>query len=83
VRLLHDAGQVAEDDEELEAPALDVPGPDEDVEPDGAGEAAAAGAAAGAVPALSVEAGVFVLSVSDAAGLSADSLPVPGFILSE
>lgn len=63
-------------------PAFDAPDPDEVVEPDGAGEVAAAGAAAGAVPALSEAAGVFVLSVSDA-GFSADSLPAPGFILSE
>lgn len=48
----------------------------------GAG-AAAAGVAAGLVPPFSDEAGVFVFSASEAAGFSDDSLPEPGFILSE
>ena len=45
--------------------------------------AAGAGVEAGPAPVLSDEAGVFTLSVSDAAGLSEESLPEPGFILSE
>jgi hypothetical protein len=50
-------------------------------------EAGAAGVAAGAVegllPAVSDAAGVFVLSEPPATGFSGDSLPAPGFILSE
>lgn len=45
--------------------------------------AAGAGVEAGLAPVLSEEAGVFVLSVPDAAGFSDASLPAPGFILSE
>jgi hypothetical protein len=47
--------------------------------------AGAAGAAveAGLALVLSDEAGVVVLSVPDAAGFSDESLPAPGFILSE
>ena len=44
---------------------------------------AGGGAAAGLVPAFSEEAGVLVFSVSDDADFSGDSLPEPGFILSE
>ena len=49
----------------------------------GAAAAAGAGVVAEPVPPPSGEAGVFVLSVPDAAGFSEVSLPEPGFILSE
>ena len=74
----------AEEDDELDEPVLDGLAPEVAVELDEAGAAGAVvGTAAGLVPAVSDEAGVFVLSAPAAAGFSADSLPAPGFILSE
>lgn len=75
-----------DDDEELEPEVLGL-----DVEVlvlvDVVELAAAAGAGAGVVvelvPPPSEDAGVFVLSVLEAAGFSEVSLPEPGFILSE
>ncbi|MDR4480817.1 MAG: hypothetical protein R3B37_13870 [Nitrospira sp.] len=75
-----------EDDEE---PELDVPAPEvlvlvvEDALVLAGAAGVEAGVAAGLAAVLSVEAGAFALSVPDAAGFSEESLPAPGFILSE
>lgn len=78
--------QAAEEDEELELedPVLGVLALGAAVEPEEAGaEGVAAGAAAEPTGAVSDEAGVFVFSAPEAAAFSDDSLPEPGFILSE
>jgi hypothetical protein len=78
--------QAAEEDEELEfaGPVLALVALGAVVEPE---EAGAAGVAAGVAeePAVVVsdEAGVFVFSEPGAAAFSGESLPEPGFILSE
>lgn len=74
------AGYAAEDDDEDPVlGALEVVVGLVEAGADGAG----VGAAAGLVPAVSDEAGVFVLSVPEGAGCSDDSFSDPGFILSE
>jgi hypothetical protein len=74
------AGYAAEEDDD--EPVLDAPVVV--VELVGAGAAGVGvGAAAGLVPAVSDEAGVFVLSVPQGVGCSGDSFSDPGFILSE
>jgi hypothetical protein len=76
----------AEEDEELEFddPVLGWFALEVAAEPAEAGAAGAAvGAAAWLVPAVSEAAGVVVLSAAPVVGFSADSLPAPGFILSE
>lgn len=78
--------QAAEEEEELELedPVLGVLALGVAVEPEEAGaEGVAAGAAAEPAVAVSDEAGVFVFSVPEAPAFSDDSLPAPGFILSE